>query len=248
MFSSELFKKFEQELLTVAEQEEDTFPVAHMVQLAMPQLASDMQSGFLHISSMMKDMQEQIRTLQTYNNGVGAQVEQKFADFLSFGSQLFRNGLTTSRQEDAAPDHVDIDDVARISEPFTTVINQQISANNSNASVAPPSYALSRTIVTVTDLWREYSTGLTGCPSVRDLEQQFGASWRKGNESRFFSRRNEIYKYIKDKAVKERITEEEAAKKLEEKRRHIGVSIDKLRKLLKEELSQTRVELLMPTD
>lgn len=242
-----MFKDFEQQLLTVTEQEESEFPVAHMVQLAMPQLASDMQSGFLLISSMMRDMQGQIQTLQAEKSNVGVQMERRFADFLSFGSHLFRSGVT-SQQENAnqgqamtdAAENRYLQAVANDSNESSTYVNDTVET--------PPSYSLSRTIISITDLWREYAIGLTGCPSVKSLEQQYGTSWRKGNESRFFSRRNEIYQYIKDKALAERITEEEAAKRLEERRRHVGVSIDKLRKLLKEEAQTTRVQLLLPTD
>ncbi|EDN08838.1 predicted protein [Histoplasma mississippiense (nom. inval.)] len=41
-------------------------------------------------------------------------------------------------------------------------------------------YSLSRTIQSVPDLWREWTTGLGGGPSVQSLEDQ-GGSWRKGS-------------------------------------------------------------------
>ncbi|OJD24033.1 hypothetical protein ACJ73_04608 [Blastomyces percursus] len=42
------------------------------------------------------------------------------------------------------------------------------------------SYTLSRTIQSVPDLWREWTTGLGGGPSVQSLDDQ-GGSWRKGS-------------------------------------------------------------------
>ncbi|KAL0097248.1 transcriptional activator of glycolytic enzymes-domain-containing protein [Phycomyces blakesleeanus] len=61
-------------------------------------------------------------------------------------------------------------------------------------------YSLSRDIVTVTDLWREWSVGLSDAmPSVIELNKTKGSSWRSiAKERQFYSRRliivNKIYK------------------------------------------------------
>ncbi|CEP12536.1 hypothetical protein [Parasitella parasitica] len=95
-------------------------------------------------------------------------------------------------------------------------------------SSAPP-YVTNRKIVTVVDLWREYTVGLDGGPSIKELEAQYGTTWRKDRkESQFFSRRNELqYNYIK-KNANDRLPCEEIAKRLEEQRVHLNLSIDKL--------------------
>jgi hypothetical protein len=96
------------------------------------------------------------------------------------------------------------------------------SATPPNSTSAVPTYQLNRDILTITDVWREYSVGFPGKPSIQSLEAQFGTAWRKDRkESRFFSRRKELYKAIE--------------KKVEEERRvQMGASLDKLRSAIKE--------------
>ncbi|KAG1035302.1 hypothetical protein G6F43_013253 [Rhizopus delemar] len=58
---------------------------------------------------------------------------------------------------------------------------------------------MSRSLISVTDVWREYSVGLAGNPSIKSMEEQYGADWRKVDnrtESRFFTRRLPLYKKI----------------------------------------------------
>lgn len=72
--------------------------------------------------------------------------------------------------------------------------------------------------------------------SVEQLEREYGTAWRKDRkESRFFSRRNELYKAIRKKTREERTSHEEAARRIEERRVKLCVSLDKLRSILKEE-------------
>lgn len=89
-------------------------------------------------------------------------------------------------------------------------------------------HTLNRVIASVTDVWRECVGGLGGNPSVKYLEQTSGNGWRKANrESRFFSRRKELYRAVKDKALNEHISREEATRVLEEQRIRLNVSLDK---------------------
>lgn len=54
----------------------------------------------------------------------------------------------------------------------------------------PPSYKMSRSITTVTDLWREWTVGLGSGLAVQRLEETYGARWRPDQSERvFFSRR-----------------------------------------------------------
>ncbi|KAL2630953.1 hypothetical protein R1flu_015639 [Riccia fluitans] len=57
------------------------------------------------------------------------------------------------------------------------------------ATYLPRTYKLSRGIVTVSDLWREWAKGLGGGPAIRDLEKNCHTTWCEGNERRFFNRR-----------------------------------------------------------
>ncbi|OJD09683.1 hypothetical protein ACJ73_10148 [Blastomyces percursus] len=60
------------------------------------------------------------------------------------------------------------------------------------------SYTLSRTIQSLPNLWREWTTGLGAGPSVQSLEDQ-GGNWRKGSskEPMMFCRRNIIIDEIR---------------------------------------------------
>ena len=61
-----------------------------------------------------------------------------------------------------------------------------------------PPYRMSRTIQTVDDLWREWTVGLGGNPSIQSLEDSHGAKWRPEQKERtFFSRRKVIIDYIR---------------------------------------------------
>ena len=60
----------------------------------------------------------------------------------------------------------------------------------------PPCYEMVRTHGTVTDLWREWSVGWVGQPSIQSLDDSWGHRWRRGNEVSFYSRRRLIIKEI----------------------------------------------------
>jgi hypothetical protein len=63
---------------------------------------------------------------------------------------------------------------------------------------------MSRSIVTVSQAWEEYSNGLDGNPSLQELEEQ-GGSWRKSQMERlYYLRRLPLFK-----AIQKRITEGE---------------------------------------
>ncbi|KAI8880898.1 hypothetical protein K501DRAFT_190231, partial [Backusella circina FSU 941] len=95
-------------------------------------------------------------------------------------------------------------------------------------------YTLSRKIVSVTDLWREYCNGLSGCPSVKSLEDTYGASWRKSeNEGMFFRKRRELYVAIETKARTDGVEPKIAAKRLEDIRKRHKYSLDALREEIK---------------
>lgn len=183
------------------------------MQRAMPELVSTLEAGFSSMSSAMQSMHSsQTTEFQKLN--------KLWSDFFALGSAHFGQSQNSST---------------------TIPLSQQPSPAHNEPSAIPtseplPTYTLNRTIVSVTDVWREYSSGLSGHPSVEYFENTYGTAWRKDRkESRFFSRRNEIYKAIKEKATQERTSCEEAARRIEERRVQLGISLDKLRSILKED-------------
>jgi hypothetical protein len=100
---------------------------------------------------------------------------------------------------------------------------------------AMPSYKLSREARTIPDLWREWTVGLAGLPSVEDLDRMYGARWRCGNERQYYSTRKVIIEEIRrragDAATDGRLRE--VVMQMEEERLASKVSLDKVIKILK---------------
>lgn len=111
-----------------------------------------------------------------------------------------------------------------------------------------PLYRLSRSIRRVPDLWREWTVGLTGHPSVEALDTMYGASWRASSPERmFYSRRKAIIDAIKDIVKRRSLVEGQpggyghmtgredvasAVQHLEEMRMRRKMSLDALSKVL----------------
>jgi len=76
----------------------------------------------------------------------------------------------------------------------------------------PPKYRMSRTAKTVEALWREWTVGLRGAPSIDMLDRQWSSQWRSGCRSKlqFYSLRLEVIKEIRCIAQAQRISEETA--------------------------------------
>ncbi|KAG2214830.1 hypothetical protein INT45_003585 [Circinella minor] len=105
----------------------------------------------------------------------------------------------------------------------TSQLNAQSrpTASSTNLTSERPMYHLNRSIKTVTEVWREWSVGLTPeSPAVSQLEDEFGASWRQDQaERQAFSRRLNIIKAVNDIAEQKGIPADErfrAAEMLDE--------------------------------
>ncbi|OCK72698.1 hypothetical protein K432DRAFT_412001, partial [Lepidopterella palustris CBS 459.81] len=61
-----------------------------------------------------------------------------------------------------------------------------------------PLYRMSRAVKTVDRLWREWTVGLRGGPSIRSLDARWGSRWRAGRRSeiQWYSLRLEAIKEI----------------------------------------------------
>lgn len=89
-----------------------------------------------------------------------------------------------------------------------------------------PSYSMSRGILTITDLWREWTEGLCGGHAVIDLERLWGVRWRKEEkEKKFFNRRRVIIKEIEKYATAHNISMQTAVEIAERRRSHKGRSL-----------------------
>jgi hypothetical protein len=105
-----------------------------------------------------------------------------------------------------------------------------------------PSYRLSRQVATVPDLWREWTVGLGGLPSVAALDAAYGSRWRAQSERQYYSMR----KVIIDEIVAIAGSPEDldgiaaAVETLEQRRVRGRASLDKLIKQIKEERKRPR--------
>ena len=95
-----------------------------------------------------------------------------------------------------------------------------------------PKYTLCRSLSTVHEVWKEYTEGFGNNASVKELEQKYGAMWRREpKEQRYFSRRNILYKKIEE-LIRSGITEEDAVNELEALRATKELSLDALQKFI----------------
>jgi hypothetical protein len=71
---------------------------------------------------------------------------------------------------------------------------------------------MSRTVKTVEMLWREWTVGLGGKPSINALDSTWGSRWRSGRQSelQWYSLRLEVIKEIRRLARAHRISEQQA--------------------------------------
>jgi len=216
LFQTELYKNFEQQLLSALQEEEILFNPSQMMQRAMPELVSTLESGFSLMAASMQAM-------SASHSAELQKVNKPWSEIFALGNAFFNQGDGSL--------HI----------PSSNPVRNTIDTATSTPTVSSvPKYTLNRTIVTVTDVWREYTDGLCGGPSVEYLEKELGTAWRKDRkESRFFSRRNEIYKAIKSKADAERTSCEEAARRIEERRSSLCISLDKMRSVIKDDSLNT---------
>ena len=102
------------------------------------------------------------------------------------------------------------------------------SSPSTNPSIPPaddsnnhgvPTYSMSRGIVSIPDLWREWYEGLCGNYSISELERRWGTQWRKSEkEKKFFNRRYAIIKEIERYAVERGISTQTAVEEAERNR------------------------------
>ena len=120
--------------------------------------------------------------------------------------------------------------------PLSAAVAVAAAAPGQQEPVHAPSYRLSRQVVTVPDLWREWTVGLGGLPSVATLDATYGSSWRSPSERQYYSMRKVIIDEILALAGN-RLDDQEAIlaaiEALEQQRIREKASLDKLIKVIK---------------
>lgn len=183
--------------------EEDT-PQDLLLQRALPLMNKVIQDGF-------KAQQEMIRTLQLQNE----QLLKQLAD-LTLGRAPVRVTVDFSEGSSttvASSDHATPMDVDLVPSGDSQQ-QQQITTLPSDVAV---SHAWSRGVVTIPDLWREYSVGLGGGYSIKSLNSTH-PHWFLPHDKNFHYRRMRIINGLEKHAVSQGITIETCVQNAESKR------------------------------
>jgi hypothetical protein len=127
---------------------------------------------------------------------------------------------------------------ARASTGPPTRISSPVAATVATATalgMLPPKYRMCREVKTVEGLWREWTEGLQGQPSIRDLDGRWASRWRAGcqSEQQWYSLRLEVMKEIQRITRTERIAEIAAMWKLHVDQQRMSCSLDRFCKRLR---------------
>ncbi|WWC90452.1 uncharacterized protein L201_005387 [Kwoniella dendrophila CBS 6074] len=93
---------------------------------------------------------------------------------------------------------------------------------------------MSRSVKSVTDLWREYTVGLNGQPSMRLMYEGSKHIFVNDSERKFYDGRKKILESVKHIALVQGITEQQAASKVETLRQKDNLSLNKLISMIKQ--------------
>lgn len=102
-----------------------------------------------------------------------------------------------------------------------------------------PNYMVNISIISVEEAWEEWDEGLVSgpdgmrSPSIRYLEEKFGAKWRRTDASRQrYTRRMTLVRWIDRAAKNLQLAKSDAAYRIELWRRGKGITLDKTQKIL----------------
>lgn len=149
------------------------------------------------------------------------------------GANAFANALETivdqpilefgENEEIQTPDAVANDD-----------LDVAIPLPQAEVVAVPPKYSPRRDLTSIEEVWREYEYGFPPNPSVKSLEKTWKRKWRLNlADDKYFSRQKIIYKAIERVSQQEEKTEMEIAKRFDEERIQMGLTVDKFRFYLK---------------
>ena len=99
----------------------------------------------------------------------------------------------------------------------------------------PPVHCMSRAVKTVEHLWREWTVGLHGSPSILALDARWGSQWRtkRQSEQQWYSLRREVITEVKRIARSRRIGEEAAMWQVHQQQQQVQCSLDQFCKRLR---------------
>ncbi|EIE88996.1 hypothetical protein RO3G_13707 [Rhizopus delemar RA 99-880] len=224
IFDTDIYKDYEERLSSAIAANDEKFKMSQHLEVLLPEVAAAMKTGFDSMNAMLNIVQSQNQLTLNAVKQLEAENRTMLADSFLQISNMLRQG----------DENTQIQQTSTIL-PSSSVPLSSIPSPSAANSRGLPSFKMSRSLISVTDVWREYSVGLAGKPSIKSMEEQYGADWRKVDnrtESRFFTRRLPLYKKIESLSNERGISCEEAAQFLEFRRVSDKLSINQMCKLV----------------
>ncbi len=221
VFTCQDYQDYRQELLLQVE--EEVPPAEITLEAAMPDL-TDM------IRGQHQQLMDKINTLQS-----SIDVNQRLLDDLTSGNATFTLSVPRRQTASQVLTNNNAQGTGAIGSSISTNVAAQVvlSTPNITNTGGMPDFKMNRLLVSVKNLWKEYTEGFPGGYAVRQLEADWGTAWRKNpTESRFFNRRMVIIREIKRLQREEGKTESQAVDLLD--RRRGNNSLDWLQNKIKD--------------
>jgi hypothetical protein len=215
LFCSSEFQQYRQESKRVVSEMDD--PSEQQLQKAMPILQAKVDGVHHDLKASILEMNSSLQTIQ----GDLKAVIQTMAP-LSRGTAVLQVKLVPDGSSMSA------------SAPVAPAVPDESPACEAGETRAITRYTMSRSLVSVHDLWNEWSVGLNGGPAVSVLEEKYGTKWCGSDERRFFNRRRRVIALVQELSSQlvhsEKVTESAAAKQIID-------SLDSARKSQKKSLN-----------
>lgn len=225
VFVRQEYQDFAEAVLRACSQEEEE-PYELRIRSVVPDLATALANSRIEVVKIMQDWG--YRTTRDTQ-----EILQRLDDFC-------RRELTATTVVRFAPTAGDVEEQGHEAgqglEPASTAAGLASAASAAQARPAPL-YEMDRTIQSVPSLWREWTEGLAGQPSIQALEDAYKAAWRtKQREKTFYFRRKLIIDEIRWRASERVVrSEQEAVAQLEGFRQDKKYSLNKLGRWVEEQ-------------
>jgi hypothetical protein len=179
--------------------------------------------------------------LQAPSQGLLPQLPPAPAPVLALTPALFSDDTSsryTSAQASIAPTPIRSPRLSYLPAPALEQAPAAAAATAATAATAlqpAPRYRMCRAVKTVEDLWREWTVGLQGQPSITELDRRWGSQWRanRHSEQQWYSLRLEVIKEIRRVAQARRASEEAAMWQVSQQQKQQRCSLDQLCKQLR---------------
>ena len=213
VFETSDFHQFNTTYSTVVNRNED--PVERRLELAMPLLYEKLETSTSAILSQINGLTTS--TTQKFN-AMSRHNDQFFSSLLNLMSQLISkhgSGIDTHTSSTASSHQSPDPSASTVSHSsnFLPSPCEHVSGPNTSSSVphSSPAFQMQRSVISCQELWREWTEGICGQPSVRSMDEN-GSEWRKEEKDRkFYASRLTIVREIERLAETHQISQTSAS-------------------------------------